>query len=129
MPSSAAVRARMSRQKRRDTKAEMLVRRELHARGIRFRVDVKLENGLRTRGDIVWRGLKLVVFVDGCFWHRSRSTNRCSAAEAVLDGTARLERRGATAITNQIVCASGELMSVPVAELSGQPALGSPCSR
>lgn len=59
----------MSRQKRRDTKAELLVRRELHSRGVRFRVDVKLEDGLRTRGDIVWRGLNLVVFVDGCFWH------------------------------------------------------------
>jgi DNA mismatch endonuclease (patch repair protein) len=59
----------MSRQKRRDTKAELLVRRELHSRGVRFRVDVKLEDGLRTRGDIVWRGIKLVVFIDGCFWH------------------------------------------------------------
>ncbi|MGZ8178872.1 very short patch repair endonuclease [Williamsia sp. SKLECPSW1] len=59
----------MARQKRRDTTAEVEVRRELHARGLRFRVDTKVEPDLRTRGDIVWRGIRLVVFIDGCFWH------------------------------------------------------------
>lgn len=63
------VRARMQRQRRRDTKPEVEVRRLLHAAGIRFRVDARLEPDLRVRGDIVWRGRKVVVFVDGCFWH------------------------------------------------------------
>ena len=67
--SSKAVQRRMARQKRRDTAAEIKVRRALHAQGVRFRVNTKLEPGLRATGDITWKGLKLVVFIDGCFWH------------------------------------------------------------
>jgi DNA mismatch endonuclease (patch repair protein) len=59
----------MQRQRRRDTKPEVEIRRLLHAAGFRFRVDTILEPDLRARGDIVWRGRKTVVFVDGCFWH------------------------------------------------------------
>lgn len=67
--SSAHVELRMKQQLRRDTKPEMAVRQQLHALGIRYRVDVRLEPDLRTRGDIAWRGLRLAVFIDGCFWH------------------------------------------------------------
>lgn len=67
--SSVAVRARMSRQRRRDTCAEMLVRRILHSRGVRYRVDVAPKPGMRCKADLVWRGLRLAVFIDGCFWH------------------------------------------------------------
>ena len=67
--SSESVRTRMSRQRRRDTEAELRVRGILHARGIRFRVDTKPEPDLRVKGDIVWRGMHLIVFIDGCFWH------------------------------------------------------------
>lgn len=67
--SSETVRSRMSRQKRKDTEAEMSVRRILHARGVRYRVDVRPVPELRARGDIVWSGLRLIVFIDGCFWH------------------------------------------------------------
>jgi DNA mismatch endonuclease (patch repair protein) len=59
----------MERQRRRDTAPELLVRRLLHARGQRFRVDARLEPDLRVRGDIVWRSQKIAVFIDGCFWH------------------------------------------------------------
>ncbi|MHA3700673.1 very short patch repair endonuclease [Jatrophihabitans sp. YIM 134969] len=68
-PSSDAVGQRLQRQGRRDTKPELLVRRELHGLGYRFRVDVVPERGLRCRGDIVFSRRKVVVFVDGCFWH------------------------------------------------------------
>lgn len=67
--SSVSVRSRMSRQRRRDTQAEMLVRQLLHARGVRYRVDARPEPDLRCKGDILWRGLRLIVFIDGCFWH------------------------------------------------------------
>src|SRR5689334_6640385 len=59
----------MERQLRRDTGPELAVRKELHHRGIRFRVDVKPEPDLRMRGDLVWRGRKVVVMIDGCYWH------------------------------------------------------------
>jgi len=67
--SSAAVRDRFRRQGRRDTAPELALRRRLHSRGVRFRVDVRPGRGTRARGDLVWKGRRLVVFVDGCFWH------------------------------------------------------------
>lgn len=56
----------MSAVRSRNTKAEMLVRRELHRRGVRFRLHAKDVVG---RPDIVWRGRRLAVFIDGDFWH------------------------------------------------------------
>ncbi|WP_079281272.1 very short patch repair endonuclease [Mycobacteroides abscessus] len=71
MPSASSepVRLRMSRQRRRDTRPELLIRRLLHSRGIRYRVNTRPAPGLRCNPDIAWRGLRLAVFVDGCFWH------------------------------------------------------------
>ena len=68
-PLSEDVRRRMQRQRRRDTSLELAIRRRLHALGYRFRVDHRLEPSLRVRGDIVFTKRRLVVFVDGCFWH------------------------------------------------------------
>jgi DNA mismatch endonuclease (patch repair protein) len=65
-PLDAAVAAQMSRMPRRDTKPELQIRRLLHARGLRYRVDDKRLPG---RPDIVFAGARLAVFVDGCFWH------------------------------------------------------------
>jgi DNA mismatch endonuclease (patch repair protein) len=48
---------------------ELDVRSRLHRLGYRFRVDYRLDPSLRVRGDIVFTRRKLVVFVDGCFWH------------------------------------------------------------
>ena len=67
--SSEVVRARFRRQARRDTVPELAVRRRLHARGVRYRVDVRPCRETRARGDLVWKGRRLVVFIDGCFWH------------------------------------------------------------
>lgn len=54
----------------RDTKPELGLRRELHRRGLRYRVDVAPLPGLRRRADVVFARRKVAVFVDGCFWHR-----------------------------------------------------------
>jgi DNA mismatch endonuclease, patch repair protein len=59
----------MRRQGRRDTKPEMLLRRALWARGLRYRVDRAPLPGIRRRADIVFGPAKVAVFVDGCFWH------------------------------------------------------------
>ena len=59
----------MRSNRRRDTKPELAVRKLLHARGLRYRVDVPLEFDRRRRADIVFPAAKLVVFIDGCFWH------------------------------------------------------------
>jgi DNA mismatch endonuclease, patch repair protein len=69
-PRSEAVRARFQRQRVRDTAPELALRRELHRRGLRYRVDVPLLGPRRGRADILFTRARLVVMVDGCFWHR-----------------------------------------------------------
>lgn len=59
----------MARQRRRDTAPETALRRSLHSRGFRFRVDHPLPGLPRRRADIVFTRVRLAVFVDGCFWH------------------------------------------------------------
>lgn len=61
--------ARMSRQARRDTAPELALRRELHRRGLRYRVDHPLPGMPRRRADLLFPRAKVAVFVDGCFWH------------------------------------------------------------
>lgn len=53
----------------RDTSLELRVRRELHRRGLRYRVDLAPLPGLRSRADIVFTRAGIAVYLDGCFWH------------------------------------------------------------
>lgn len=71
VPSSEAATTKGRANRRTDTKPERLLRSSLHRRGLRFRKDllVKFEGG-RTHPDIVFTRAGVVVFVDGCFWHR-----------------------------------------------------------
>jgi DNA mismatch endonuclease (patch repair protein) len=50
-----------------NTKPELLVRKYLHSRGLRFRLHAKELPG---KPDLVFPKYKAVVFVHGCFWHR-----------------------------------------------------------
>ncbi|WP_448502744.1 very short patch repair endonuclease [Sphingomonas sp.] len=50
----------------RDTKIEVAIRKALHARGLRYRTDVR---GLSGRPDIVLPRWRAAVLVHGCFWH------------------------------------------------------------
>ena len=59
----------MQANKGRDTNPEMAVRRLLHARGLRYRVNFRPVPGLRRTADIVFTRAKVAVFIDGCFWH------------------------------------------------------------
>src|SRR5438552_1232128 len=67
--SSPAALRRMKAARQRDTKPELLVRRELHAMGLRYRVNLRILAASRTRADLVFARAKVAVFVDGCFWH------------------------------------------------------------
>jgi DNA mismatch endonuclease (patch repair protein) len=68
-PLDDVIRRRMQSQRRRDTALELAIRKELHALGHRYRVDYRMDPSLRTRGDIVFTHHRVVVFIDGCFWH------------------------------------------------------------
>jgi DNA mismatch endonuclease (patch repair protein) len=59
-------RLNMSRIRGKDTKPEMLLRRGLHARGLRFRLHRK---DLPGKPDMVFPRYRAVVLVHGCFWH------------------------------------------------------------
>lgn len=61
--------AKMSTLARAGTKPELLLRRELHARGLRFRVQSKVPGNRRRTIDIAFTRARLAVYVDGCFWH------------------------------------------------------------
>lgn len=52
--------------KGKDTKPEMIVRKYLFSRGMRFRVQVRKLPG---KPDIVLPKYKTAIFVNGCFWH------------------------------------------------------------
>ncbi|MFD4723057.1 very short patch repair endonuclease [Streptomyces sp. NPDC058423] len=66
---TSAVSRRMSRQRSRDTGVEVLLRKELHRGGLRFRVHRRPLPGLRREADVVFGPAKVAVFVDGCYWH------------------------------------------------------------
>ena len=70
-PSTAAAREIMQRNRRRDSRAEVVLRRALHRSGLRFRIDhpIRLASRRPVRPDIVFTRARVAVFVDGCFWH------------------------------------------------------------
>ncbi|MGW5054865.1 very short patch repair endonuclease [Actinokineospora sp. NPDC004072] len=69
METTEATRARMSRQRARDTAVEMALRRALHAAGLRYRVHRRPVPGVRREADVAFTRARVAVFVDGCFWH------------------------------------------------------------
>ncbi|WP_431099172.1 very short patch repair endonuclease [Polaromonas aquatica] len=62
-----ATRSRMmSGIKGKDTKPEVFLRKELHARGFRYRLG---GCGLPGKPDLTFPARRIVIFVHGCFWH------------------------------------------------------------
>src|SRR5687768_3202230 len=56
----------MSRIRGAHTKPEMLLRRALFARKLRYRLH---DRALPGRPDLVFRSRRAVIFINGCFWH------------------------------------------------------------
>lgn len=55
-----------------DTKPELLIRRGLHALGIRYRLgkNYRVEGRLLPgKPDLVFPGQRAVIMINGCFWH------------------------------------------------------------
>ncbi|MCR6712901.1 MAG: very short patch repair endonuclease [Demequina sp.] len=67
--SSEGTRRSMVANRGRDTGPELAVRRRLHEAGLRYRVAQRPDPALRRTADIVFRPVKVAVFIDGCFWH------------------------------------------------------------
>jgi DNA mismatch endonuclease (patch repair protein) len=73
---------RMSLIRSRDTSPELALRRALHRRGFRYRVNDKRLPG---KPDLVLRRFNVAIFVHGCFWHRHEG---CSVANRPKSNTA-----------------------------------------
>lgn len=52
-----------------DTGPELAVRRLLHQRGLRYRVNYRCPELRRRTIDIAFPRAKLACFIDGCYWH------------------------------------------------------------
>jgi DNA mismatch endonuclease, patch repair protein len=66
-PLDATTSARFQRMPRTATKPELALRRELHRRGLRYRIN---DPRLPGSPDVAFTRARVAVFVDGCFWHR-----------------------------------------------------------
>jgi DNA mismatch endonuclease (patch repair protein) len=93
---AAQIRSRMmSGIKGKNTKPELVLRRLLHAAGLRFR----LHQSLPGRPDLVFRKWNAIIFVHGCFWHRHECkifkwpTTRVDFWRAKIGGNAERDRR------------------------------------
>jgi len=67
--SSDGTRRSMLANRGRDTAPELRIRSLVHRFGLRFRVDTRPLPLLRRTADLVFRPVKVAVFVDGCYWH------------------------------------------------------------
>ena len=65
----------MSRIGAKDTKPELVLRRALHARGLRYRLHARKLAGTP---DLAFPRFRAVCFVHGCFWHRHVDCRRTS---------------------------------------------------
>ena len=77
---SAAAR---SSSRKRDTRCEVLLQKELHRRGLDFEPCV---TDLLGAPDVVFRAARLVVFVDGDFWHGRNLSSRLKKLEGGHNG-------------------------------------------
>jgi DNA mismatch endonuclease, patch repair protein len=104
--SSAGVRRSMQGNRGRDTRPELALRKLLHARGLRYRVDMRPLKSLRRKADVVFTRQRVCVFVDGCFWHQcpdhatTPSTNR-DYWTTKIEGNARRDRETDEKLANE----------------------------
>lgn len=101
-PISESRRRNMAAIKYKNTKPELVVRRILHARGLRFRLHHKHLPG---HPDIVLKKHKSVVLVHGCFWHHHGCANsvwphtRREFWRKKITGNRRRDRKNEEALT------------------------------
>ena len=101
-PAASAV---MQANHRVDTGPERRLRSLLHRRGLRFRKDMTIRyDGTWTRPDVVFTRARVVVYVDGCFWHGcpehgTRPTNNADYWTAKLARNVERDRQATAALT------------------------------
>lgn len=80
---TSEVRSRiMSRVRSKDTKAEVALRKALHAMGFRYRLN---QRGLPGTPDLVFPRRGAILFVHGCFWHRHPGCRRATTPASNIE--------------------------------------------
>jgi len=67
-----------------DTKPEMIVRRGLWKRGLRYRLNHKRLPG---HPDLVLRKYRTCIFVNGCFWHGHKTKLKTENGELIIESS------------------------------------------
>jgi DNA mismatch endonuclease, patch repair protein len=89
---------RMARVKGKDTNPELVIRKLVYGLGYRYRLHVRELPG---SPDLVFRKLRKIIFVHGCFWHRHPAAtcklarlpkSRVSFWRAKLEGNQRRDK-------------------------------------
>lgn len=107
----AVVSSRMAKIRGRDTKPEEALRKALRSLGLRgYRVNYRPVPGFRRTADIAFIRSKVVVMVDGCYWHRCPehyrpATQRSSFWLAKIDGNVARDEE-----TNKVLTEHGWLV-------------------
>ncbi|MDR2252757.1 MAG: very short patch repair endonuclease [Bifidobacteriaceae bacterium] len=97
----------MQANRSRDTAPELAVRRALFARGLRYRVAFRPIQGERISVDVAFPGARVVVLVDGCFWHGCPKHHRAPQANSEYWSAKVARNRARDAKTNQVLAAAG----------------------
>lgn len=105
--SSDVVRRSMKGNRSRDTGPELRVRRLVHARGLRYLVDSPPEKSLRRRADLLFRGPRVAVFIDGCFWHGCPDHHTVSRTNSSFWAEKVARNRARDADTNERLASQG----------------------
>lgn len=86
--------------KGKDTMPEMIVRKYLFSRGLRFRIQVRKLPG---NPDIVLPKYKTVIFVNGCFWHGHEGCRYFRLPKSNVEfWKAKIERNVARDVRNEV---------------------------
>lgn len=72
----------MSRIRGRNTRPEITLRKALHNRGFRYRLNTRKLPG---SPDIVLRKWKTVIFVHGCYWHRHAGCSKATTPSSNIE--------------------------------------------
>ena len=94
---------RMRRVRREHTTPELAIRSAIHRRGLRYRLHRSVPGVPRVKPDIVFPKARVVVYVDGCFWHRCPAHGTLPKRnrewwEAKLEANVARDRRHAAAL-------------------------------
>ena len=106
-PSSPAVSDRLRRQRRRETRIELEVRRRLFHQGLRYRIHRRLIPDVRREVDVVFPAARVAVDIRGCWWHGCPEHSTVSRSNSAWWSAKISANRGRDAETERLLIDAG----------------------